>query len=71
MPGDYGLPDPPLNSPSGTTTPVIPQGDSQLLDLLQEGNPEEGQIHGWLVCVTWNIFSAATSQFHVLWQARQ
>ena len=66
MPGDYGLPDSRPGSPSGTTTPAIPQNDGQLLDPPQAGNPEDGWIYGWTARVAWNIFRAATSQLHVL-----
>ena len=66
MPGDYGLPDPSLDSPGGTITPTILQNSGQLLNLPQADNPEEGWIYDWIARVAWNIFRAATSQLHVL-----
>ena len=53
MPGDYGLPTSPLDSPIVTTAPTIMQDDGRPPDPPQTGNREEG---GLLACMVRKVF---------------
>ena len=49
MPGDYGFPAPPLDSPIVPTTPTIIQDDGRPPDPSQTGNREEAGLLAYVV----------------------